>query len=116
MTRTIVVSGTAKMPIDTSAHTIYEMLTIGVSVDVATHTVLGATCSLATKGGQQWLAEQLVGQNLLEEPSPFVSKIQRDYWGYAQNAIIHAYKDLVQRYRRRLFAELQADGSGPLID
>lgn len=103
--REIVVVGYAKMPEGTAGRRVYETLIIGVSVDAATHTVIGATTTMVTDGGKSWVARHLEGQNLLEEPAQFVQLVQRDYWGQAQGPIIHCYRDIVRRYRTGLAAE-----------
>lgn len=100
--RVVVVSGYAKMPVGTAARSLYETLTLGVLVDLRTHTVLKASSTLVTDVGREWVARQLVGQQLLAEPSDFLSKVKRDYWGVSSGALAQAYRDLVRRYREHL--------------
>ncbi len=103
--RQIIVAGYAKMPQGTAVRTIYETLTLGVLVRLATHTIERVWCTLVTPGGREWVETHLLGQNLLEEPSPFVAAVERDYWGQAAPALIQAHRDLVRRYRRGLEQE-----------
>lgn len=103
--RRVVVAGYAKVPQRTAVHTMYEVVTLGVVVRLATHTVERAWCTLATPGGREWVESNLSGENLLEEPSPFVAAVERDYWALAGPALIQAHRDLVRRYREGLQQE-----------
>ncbi|MGW4203147.1 DUF3870 domain-containing protein [Streptomyces sp. NPDC004726] len=103
--RNVVVSGYSKMPVGTAARSLYETLTLGVLVDLATHTVLKASSTLVTDVGREWLERELVGQCLLNEPSEFLANVKRNYWGASSGALTQAYRDLVRRYREHLKLE-----------
>jgi hypothetical protein len=93
------------MPAGTAARTLYETLTLGVLVDLRTHTVLKASSTLVTDVGREWVEQQLVGRHLLTEPAEFLNRVKRDYWGASSGALTQAYRDLVRRYRERLRLE-----------
>ncbi|WP_283134355.1 DUF3870 domain-containing protein [Rhizohabitans arisaemae] len=103
--RIVVVSGYAKMPAGTAARALYETLTLGVLVDLRTHTIVKASSTLVTDVGREWVEEHLVGRRLLEEPAEFLRDVKRDYWGASSGALTQAYRDLVRRYRERLKLE-----------
>src|SRR5215208_3153532 len=105
MGRVVAVPGYARLPEGAASRKLYDLLTISTLINVETHRVTRAGCTLVSEVGRDWLNEQLVGVNLLEEPSPFVEAVERDYWGPTAPAIIQAYRDLVNRYRAGLKRE-----------
>lgn len=93
------------MPERTPARGAHQYLTLGVRVDIETHTVVHVTTSMATIGGADWVEQRLLGTNLLDPDPTFVRIVQRDYWALAQGAILQCYRDLVRRYRQGLERE-----------
>lgn len=106
--REVVVGGYAKMPEGTGARRVYETLTVSVLVDRDSHTVLRADSTLLTTVGREWIAEHLVGIDLLAEPNPFLAAVERDFWGQSQAALTQSFRDLVRRYRHNIDREDQA--------
>lgn len=105
MARQVVCAGYARMPERTPARSTQQHLTIGVRVDVGTHTVVHVSTSMGTVGGADWVEQRLLGTNLLDPDPPFIRAVERDYWALAQGAILQCYRDLVRRYRQGLERE-----------
>jgi hypothetical protein len=105
MTRKVTVPGYARLPEGAASQRLYELLTISTVIDIESHQVVKAGCTLVSDVGREWVRDQLVGVNLLEEPSPFIEAVERDHWGPSAPAIIQAYRDLVKRYRAGLKRE-----------
>lgn len=105
MSRQVVVAGYARLPERSPARGARTYLTIGVRVEVETHTVVHVSTSMGTPGGAEWVEEHLLGTNLLDPNPPFVRAVRRDYWAIAQGAILQCYRDLVRRYRQGLERE-----------
>lgn len=108
MGRQVAIAGYARLAEGTASRALYEYLTLSAIVEVETHTVVRAGSTIVSDVAKEWLHEQLVGVDLLQEPSPFVSRIESDYWGLSAPAIAQAYRDMVRRYRSRLADELAA--------
>ena len=96
------VVGHAMMPKGTATRDVHATLSLVAIVDRRTHRVVRASVTLTTPVNREWVEGLLVGQDLLAEPSPFVARIERDYLGPAQRAIIRGYRDLVRRYEEDL--------------
>lgn len=105
MSRQVVVAGYARMPERTPNRGTHQYLTLGVRVDIETHTVVHVSTSMATIGGADWVEQRLLGTNLLDPDPAFVRVVKRDYWALAQGAILQCFRDLVRRYRQGLERE-----------
>jgi hypothetical protein len=114
--RKVIVVGYAKMPQGTAVRTLYETLTLGVEVLIVSHIVVKVWSTLVTDGGREWVERNLIGENLLEEPAPFVRAVERDYWSQAAPALVQAHRDLVRRYRRGLEQEGRMADLHHLVD
>lgn len=96
------VVGHAMMPKGTATRDVHATLSMVARVERATHEVLEASITLTTPVNRSWVEGLLVGERLLDEHSPFVERIERDYLGPAQRAIVQCYRDLARRYREDL--------------
>lgn len=105
MGRQIAIAGYARLAEGTASRALYEYLTLSAIVEVETNRVVAASSTIVSEVGIEWVRQQLVGVDLLEEPSPFVANVERDYWGLSAPAIIQAYRDMVRRYQTRLRSE-----------
>lgn len=112
MERDCMVVGHAMMPKGTATRDLHVTLSMVARVDRATHEVLEASITLTTPVNRSWVEGVLVGQHLLDEPSAFEQRIERDYLGPAQRAIIQCYRDLVRRYREDLDGGARASTGG----
>lgn len=97
--RIVIVSGYAKMPAGTMIRAMSGTLAVGAKVDTSTHVVVEGWASLYAPQTQEFIGEILTGQNLMDDSSDFVERVQAEYWGAAQGAICQSYRDLVRRYR-----------------
>jgi Domain of unknown function (DUF3870) len=98
----VIVTGYAKMPEGTAARRLYEQLTLGALVDIETHTVVRATSTLVTDVGRDWVEDVLTGVELFSGYDEFIARVQAEYWGQAQSAIVQCFRDLVRRYEQGL--------------
>lgn len=116
MAREVLVAGYARTPERSPAHATNAYLTIGVRVDVETHTVVTVSSTMGVTVSRDWVAEHLLGANLLDPSPQFVRDVRSDYWGLAQGTLIQCYRDLVRRYRHGLQREGLLPRGLPEID
>lgn len=121
MAREVLVAGYARTPERSPAHAANPYLTIGVRVDIETHTVVAVSSTLGVAVSREWVVEHLLGTNLLDPSPKFIRDVRHDYWGLAQGTLVQCYRDLIRRYRHGLqregllprgIADLEHDGSG----
>ena len=105
MAREVLVAGYARTPERSPAHATNAYLTIGVRVDIASHTVVAVSSTMGVPVSREWVEEHLLGANLLDPSPPFVHDVRSDYWGLAQGTLLQCYRDLVRRYRHGLQRE-----------
>lgn len=102
MGKRVVVTGYAKMPVGTMIRAMSGTLGMGAIVDIDTHEILEGWCSLYAPQNQVFIAEIMLGKNLLSDGADFISTVQDTYWGAAQGAICQCYRDMMRRYREQL--------------
>lgn len=100
--KTIIVTGYAKMPAGTMVRALTGTLGMGAVVDRETHVVVEGWASLYAPANQEFVARVLKGQNLMSDEADFVERVRDEYWGAAQGAICQCFKDMVRRYREHL--------------
>jgi Domain of unknown function (DUF3870) len=93
-----IVCGYAKLPHNTAAAQVYQMVTIVVLVDRETDTIEQASITLITDVAQSFVEGLLVGSNLLHDQERFQEEMEANYGGGAQKAVKQAYRDLCERY------------------
>jgi hypothetical protein len=97
--------GYAKLPQQTAAAQVYQMVTIVTLVDKSTDTVLEASVTLITPVARSFVESLLVGSNLIADQEQVLQELRVNYGGGAQKAVKQAYRDLCERY-----AEMKAAG------
>jgi hypothetical protein len=100
-----VACGYAKLPQQTAAAQVYQMVTIVTLVDKTTDTVLEASVTLITPVARSFVETILVGSNLITDQEQVLQELRVNYGGGAQKAVKQAYRDLCDRY-----AEMKAAG------
>jgi hypothetical protein len=100
-----VACGYAKLPQQTAAAQVYQMVTIVTLVDKTTDTVLEASVTLITPVARSFVETLLVGSNLVSDQERVLQELRVNYGGGAQKAVKQAYRDLCDRY-----AEMKAAG------
>ena len=83
----LILSGHAKLPQDSPARSVYEILTVVVAVDPATWRVLDVGSTLITGPAQEFLRRLLLGVALSDPPEPVFATLQAYYWGGAKKAL-----------------------------
>ena len=109
MDEEMLVVGHAMMPKGTATRDVHGTLSLVAVVDRRTHEVVRASITLTTPVNREWVETLLVGERLVYDDSRFVARIERDYLGPAQRAIIQCYRDLVRRYREGISSAPETD-------
>ncbi len=96
--RTIFITGYARIPEGITANQTYKVLGIGLEVDPRTEVIIDADCTLATTVGRNFFRRLVVGYYLGAGVDPLIQKFERRYHGSAQKAIIAALRVIEKRY------------------
>lgn len=97
--------GYAKLPQQTAAAQVYQMLAIVTLVDKTTDTVMDASVTLITPVACSFVESLLVGSSLVLDQERILQELRVNYGGGAQKAVKQAYRDLCERY-----ADMKAAG------
>jgi len=100
----VIAVGYGLLPSSTAASQLYHTLTIAAEVDSRRHVILDASIALLTDVSSRWLRERLLGLDLASDPEVerFARVVEKDFLGNSQRAILHAFRDLTQRYREHI--------------
>lgn len=90
--------GYAKLPQQTAAAQVYQMVTIVTLVDKTTDIVLEASVTLITPTARTFVESLLVGSSLTADQERILQELRVNYGGGAQRAVKQAYRDLCERY------------------
>ncbi len=93
----VFVTGYAKFPKNITGKEFYNDLGIGLIIDRENGEIKDADCTLVTRTGKKFVLEILRGESLLDIDL-LVNKVENNYYGQAQNAIIAALKLACQKY------------------
>ncbi len=92
-------TGYAKLPRGITASELFEVVGVGMEIDVRTGTIVDAECTLATRLGRRFFRRLVVGRNIDTGLTALIGEIERRYQGSAQKAIITALKIICEKYR-----------------
>ena len=86
-------SGHAKLPQDAVARSVYEILTVVVTVDPGTGKILDVGCSMVTRPAQEFVHHLLLGISLDDPPQHVFELLQKYYLGGSRKALAAAIRD-----------------------
>lgn len=95
----IYVVGHARLPAETAAKHVYEMLSLGLALDKETKKILEVSCTTLPPYGSKFLRDILLGRNIDEELNVVVEEIRSRYVCRTRNAILAALDDLLKRLK-----------------
>jgi hypothetical protein len=96
---TVFFSGYAKLPAGITASAMFNVVAVGMEIEVSTGRIVAAECTLATEVGKNFFARLVTGWNIDTELGELIETINRRYQGSAQKAIITALKIIHEKYR-----------------
>lgn len=103
---TVLAVGYGLLPSNTATGQLYRVLTIAAEIDRETHCILDASITLITDTSSRWVTGHMVGNDLLAESNSatFAEQVETRFLGNSRKAIIHAYRDMTQRYQEHIAA------------
>ncbi len=103
---TVLAVGYGLLPSNTATGQLYRVLTIAGEVDRETHRILAASITLVTETSSRWVTALMVGNDLTSDAdtAAFADHVESRFLGNSRKAIIHAYRDMAQRYQEHVAA------------
>jgi hypothetical protein len=95
---TVLISGYAKLPANTTSEAVYKTLVLVALVDMEFGTVVNAECSVITNVAKEFIARMIIGYNLNDGPDVLLSRFESMYFGQAKRAIETSLKMIFAKY------------------
>lgn len=96
---TIYVVGHARLPAETTAKHVYEILSLGLALDKETRKIVEVSCTTLPPYGNEYIREILLGRKIDEDLDTVVEDIRSHYVCRTRNALLAALDDLLKRLR-----------------
>jgi len=97
--KTIYAAGYAKLPFETTAKHVYEILAIGLVLDPETGRILDFSCTTLPELGNDFLKEIFLGKKIDGEIAIIAEEIRARYLCRTRNAVLAALEDLLKRLK-----------------
>ena len=95
----IYVVGYARLPAETAAKHVYDMLSLGIALERASGRILEVSCTDLPPYGNEFIRDILLGKKLEEDLSTITEEIRSRYICRTSNALLAALEDLVKRFK-----------------
>lgn len=99
LSNTIYVVGHARLPAETTAKHVYEMLSLGLALDKETKKIVEVSCTTLPPYGAEFIRGILLGKKVDEELNTIVEEIRSHYVCRTRNALLAALDDLLKRLK-----------------
>ena len=96
---TVLLSGYAKLPTNTTAETVYQFLAIAILFDKRSGIILEAEASMVTHIARKFIAQLLIGYNLNDGPDELMETFEEYYHGNAKRALETAMRMVFAKYQ-----------------
>ncbi len=96
---TILMSGYAKLPSNTTAEMVYQILAVAVLFDKRTGVIVEAEASMITDIAKRFIAKLLVGYDLNDGPDELMKTFETYYHGNAKRALETALRMIFSKYQ-----------------
>ena len=96
---TVLLSGYAKLPTNTTAETVYQYLAIAILFDKRSGIILEAEASMVTHIARKFIAQLLIGYNLNDGPDELMETFEEYYHGNAKRALETAMRMVFAKYQ-----------------
>ncbi len=91
--------GNSAMPTNTSVGNLYKIGSVGILLDIRTSLILDANVTLVSQLSISFIKAQMIGRYLNRDVEQIIRDIDR-YQGQARNAIVVAFRSIVDRYHK----------------
>jgi hypothetical protein len=95
---TVLLSGYAKLPNNTTAETVYQFLAVAILFDKRSGIILEAEASMVTSIARRFVSQLLVGYNLNDGPDDLMETFEEHYHGNAKRALETAMRMVFSKY------------------
>lgn len=96
---TVLLSGYAKLPSNTTIEAAYHILVVTVLFDKRTGVIVDAEASMITELTKNFVKKLLVGYNLNDGPEELMEVFENFYYGNAKKALETAIRSLFIKYK-----------------
>lgn len=96
---TIYVVGHARLPAETSAKHVYDILSLGLALEKETKKIVEVSCTILPSYGNDFVRDILLGKRLEEDLETITDQIRSRYICRTRNALLAALDDLLKRLR-----------------
>ena len=96
---TVLLSGYAKLPTNTTAENVYQMLAVAVLFDKRSGIIVEAEASMVTSIARSFISRLLVGYNLNDGPEDLMETFEAYYHGNAKRALETAMRMVFNKYQ-----------------
>ena len=96
---TILLSGYAKLPTNTTVEEVYEILVVAVLFDKRTGVIVEAEASMVTELTKKFVSRLMVGYNLNDGPEDLMEIFENHYYGNAKKALETAIRSVFMKYK-----------------
>lgn len=96
---TIYIVGHARLPAETAAKHVYEMLSLGLALDIETKKIVEVSCTTLPPYGNEFIREIFLEKRIDEDLDTIVEEIRSKYICRTRNALLAALDDLLKRLR-----------------
>lgn len=97
----IYVVGHARLPSETTAKHVYDIISLGLALDQETGRILEVSCTTLPPYGNEFIRDILVGKKIEEDLSAITEEIRSRYICRTSNALLAALEDLCNRLKER---------------
>ena len=96
---TVLLSGYAKLPTNTTAENVYQILAVAILFDKRSGIILEAEASMVTSIARKFISQLLVGYNLNDGPDDLMETFEEYYHGNAKRALETAMRMVFSKYQ-----------------
>ena len=96
---TVLLSGYAKLPANTTIEVAYHILVVTVLFDKRTGVIVDAEASMITELTKNFVKKLLIGYNLNDGPEELMEVFENFYYGNAKKALETAIRSLFIKYK-----------------
>jgi hypothetical protein len=95
----IYVVGYARLPAETTAKHVYDILSLGIALERESGRILEVSCTDLPPYGNEFIRDILLGKKIEEDLSTITEEIRSRYICRTSNALLAALEDLLKRFK-----------------
>jgi len=96
--RTVYFCGYAKLPQSISANNVYNILTLGLLIDVKAGIIERVSCTLLSSLATEIVSSYFINRHVVNDYDEIITEISFRHQGQAQKSIIKAFCEIHKKY------------------